>query len=126
MIRLCLVLLLTATIARADELSSLLESNGTEAYFLSPNGLGKTDEVSKALAITQQHIKIATTEYNHTSTYTLTNVSIGCAYNDAKQTSKVTHDEVLIKGGRVEFTYQFNFTRKDPNGTVIQGSGFGT
>jgi hypothetical protein len=64
----------------------LCETNGTESYFLSPHGLGRTPEVDNALSNINGQIRVKKTTYNHsTITYVLDNVTIGMAYNDGKQ-----------------------------------------
>lgn len=89
------------------------QTNGTEAYFLSPQGLSRTLEVSDALDKIFGQIRVKRTTYNHSSiTYIIDNVTIGTSYNSAKQTAKIPKNEqVRITGGRVEFTYRFNYTK---------------
>lgn len=103
------------------------ETNGTEAYFLSPHGLGRTPEVDNALEKMAGQIRVKRTTYNHsTVTYILDNVTIGTAYNDAKQTTEIPRNELTkITGGRIEFTYRFNYTKIE-NRNNITGYGYGT
>ena len=106
---------------------ALCETNGTEAYFLSPHGLGKTPEVDDALQKITSQIRVKTTTYNHsTITYILSNITIGTAYNDGKQNTTVPKvDIVQVTGGRVEFTYRFNYTKIE-NRNNITGYAYGT
>lgn len=103
------------------------QTNGTEAYFLSPQGLSRTSEVSDALDKISGQIRVKRTTYNHSSiTYILDNVTIGSSYYNAKQTVQIPkNDQVLITGGRVEFTYSFNYTKIE-NRNNITGYGYGT
>lgn len=103
------------------------QSNGTESYFLSPHGLGRTPEVDMALEKMNGQIRVKRTTYNHsTITYVLDNVTIGTAYNDAKQTVSIPKaDNVLVTGGRIEFTYRFNYTKTE-NRNNVTGYGYGT
>jgi hypothetical protein len=89
------------------------QTNGTEAYFLSPQGLSRTLEVNDALDKIYGQIRLKRTTYNHsTITYILDNVTIGTNYNSAKQVAEIPKkDQVRITGGRVEFTYRFNYTK---------------
>lgn len=106
---------------------SAAQSNGTESYFLSPHGLGRTPEVDNALEKMAGQIRVKRTTYNHSAiTYVLDNVTIGTAYNDAKQTVSIPKaDNVLVTGGRVEFTYRFNYTKVE-NRNNVTGYGYGT
>lgn len=103
------------------------QTNGTEAYFLSPQGLSRTSEVSDALDKIYGQIRVKRTTYNHSSiTYILDNVTIGTSYKNAKQTAQIPkNDQVRITGGRVEFTYRFNYTKIE-NRNNITGYGYGT
>lgn len=103
------------------------ETNGTEAYFLSPHGLGRTPEVDNALEKMTGQIRVKRTTYNHsTITYILDNVTIGTAYNDGKQTTEIPRNDLTkISGGRIEFTYRFNYTKIE-NRNNITGYGYGT
>lgn len=103
------------------------ETNGTESYFISPHGLGRTPEVDMALDKMNGQIRVKRTTYNHsTITYVLDNVTIGTAYNDAKQVVNIPKaDNVMVTGGRVEFTYKFNYTKIE-NRNNITGYGYGT
>lgn len=102
-------------------------SEGTEAYFLSPHGLGRTPEVDNALEKMAGQIRVKRTTYNHsTITYILDNVTIGTAYNDAKQTTEIPRNELTkVTGGRIEFTYRFNYTKIE-NRNNVTGYGYGT
>jgi hypothetical protein len=104
----------------------LAETNGTEAYFISPHGLGRTPEVDNALAKMAGQIRVKRTTYNHsTITYVLDNVTIGTAYNDARQTIEIPKkDNVKVTGGRVEFTYKFNYTKTE-NRNNVTGYAYG-
>lgn len=106
---------------------ALCETNGTEAYFLSPHGLGKTPEVDDALQKITSQIRVKTTTYNHsTITYILSNITIGTAYNDGKQNTTVPKvDIVQVTGGRIEFTYRFNYTKIE-NRNNITGYAYGS
>jgi hypothetical protein len=103
------------------------DTNGTESYFLSPHGLGRTPEVDTALNIIYGQIRVKRTTYNHsTITYIIDNVTIGMAYNDAKQTIDIPKtDSAKVSGGRIEFTYRFNYTKIE-NRNNITGYGYGT
>lgn len=89
-------------------------------------GLGKTLEVQEALQKIAGQLRIKTTTYNRSSTtYILSNITVGIAYNDAKQASKKARaDVVQISGGKVEFTYRFNYTKIE-NRNNITGYGYG-
>jgi hypothetical protein len=95
-------------IAAAD-----VEPNETESYFLSPHGLGRTAEVDEALNKITSQIRVKATTYNlSTVTYILTNIVIGTDYNDGKQNVTIPAKElVTVTGGRIEFTYKFNYTK---------------
>lgn len=90
-------------------------------------GLGKTLEVQEALQKIAGQLRIKTTTYNRSSTtYILSNITVGIAYNDAKQASKKARaDVVQISGGKVEFTYRFNYTKIE-NRNNITGYGYGS
>jgi hypothetical protein len=104
-------LLLTIFLATLSLAST--ETNGTESFFISPHGLGRTPEVDVALGKMGGQIRVKRTTYNHsTITYVLDNVTIGTAYNDAKQTVEIPKNDVArVSGGRIEFTYRFNYTK---------------
>ena len=103
-----LIILLLSTFCLANA-----ETNGTESFFISPHGLGRTPEVDNALAKIVGQIRVKRTTYNHSSiTYILDNVTIGMAYNDARQIVEIPKNDVTrISGGRIEFTYRFNYTK---------------
>ena len=103
-----LIILLLSTFCLANA-----ETNGTESFFISPHGLGRTPEVDNALAKIVGLIRVKRTTYNHSSiTYILDNVTIGMAYNDAKQTVEIPKNDVTrVSGGLIEFTYRFNYTK---------------
>lgn len=70
------------------------QTNGTEAYFLSPQGLSRTSEVSDALDKISGQIRVKRTTYNHSSiTYILDNVTIGTSYNSARQTAQIPKND---------------------------------
>ena len=47
-------------------------------------------------------------------------------YNPSKQETNIPkNDFVNVSGGRIEFTYRFNYTKKE-NGGLVLGSGYGT
>lgn len=102
------------------------QTNGTEAYFLSPQGLSRTLEANDALDKIYGQIRPKRTTYNHSSiTYILDNVTIGMSYNSAKQAAQIPKkDQVRITGGRIEFTYSFNYTKIE-NRNNITGYGYG-
>jgi hypothetical protein len=58
-------------------------------------------------------VRVKRTTYNHSSiTYILDNVTIGLAYNDGKQSTEIPKaDFVKVSGGRIEFSYRFNYTK---------------
>jgi hypothetical protein len=103
------------------------ETNGTESYFLSPRGLGRTPEVGDALSKIFGQIRVKRTTYSHsTITYVLDNVVIGTAYNDAKQAVTIPKSDIVrVSGGRVEFTYRFNYTKIE-NRNNVTGYAYGT
>jgi hypothetical protein len=88
--------------------------------------LGKTPEVDTALDKMSGQIRVKRTTYNHsTITYIMDNVTIGTAYNDAKQTTDIPKaDFVKISGGRIEFTYRFNYTKIEDRNNIT-GYGYG-
>ena len=116
-------LLLVLTFSQEEENVNV---NGTESYFFSVHALGRTPEVSKALENIEGQVKVARTACNVSGiTYILDNFTIGIEYNPSKQTSAIlTTDLVTISGGRFEFTYKFNFTRKE-EGKETTGSAYG-
>ena len=72
-------------------------------------------------------VRVKRTTYNHSSiTYVLDNVTIGLAYNDGKQTTEIPKtDFVKISGGRIEFSYRFNYTKIE-NRNNLTGYGYGS
>ncbi len=47
------------------------------------------------------------------------------AYNDGKQIVEIPKNDVVkISGGRIEFTYRFNYTKTE-NRNVLTGYGYG-
>jgi hypothetical protein len=58
-------------------------------------------------------LRVKRTTYNQSSiTYILDNITIGTAYNDAKQIIEIHKDDkVKVSGGRIKFTYRFNYTK---------------
>lgn len=64
----------------------LTETNGTEAYFFSPHGLGRTPEVEMALNKIVGTVKVHRTTYNVSAiNYVIDNVTLGIVYNPSKQ-----------------------------------------
>lgn len=102
-------------------------TNGTESYFFSPHGLGRTPEVSMALDKIQGQVKVRKTSCNISAiTYILDNFNIGIVYNPSKQITNIPKaDLVEVKGGRFEITYKFNYTKIE-NRNNITGYAFGT
>lgn len=53
------------------------------------------------------------------------NITIAAVYNDARQNISIPKtDTVQVTGGRIEFTYRFNYTRIQ-NRNNITGYGYG-
>ncbi len=71
-------------------------------------------------------LRVKRTTYNQSSiTYILDNITIGTAYNDAKQIIEIPKaDNVKVSGGRIEFTYRFNYTKIE-NRNNLTGYGYG-
>ena len=100
-----IALLVLLVHSSSDEVPLLEEddsTNGTESYFLSPHGLGRTPEVDMALDKIVGQVKVARTTYNvSTLTYIIDNVKVGIVYNPSKQNVTIPRpDEVQVSGGR--------------------------
>ena len=111
---------------RADD-TGLFQSNGTESYFISPHGLGKTPEMDWTLDKLRSKLTVKDISYTTVGqvVYKLANVSIDVLYNDARQETNIPkNDEAEVVGGRVEFTYNFNYSRIG-GGSSASGYGYG-
>lgn len=101
-------------------------SNGTESYFVSPHALGRTPEVTQALDKMLGQVKVARTTYSVSGlTYIIHNVTLNMVYNPSKQVVTIPKADLMqITGGKIEFTYKFNFSKIE-NGNTVTGNSYG-
>lgn len=92
--------------------------------FFSVHSLGKLDELNKTFNYIQERVKTLenVTYKSDTATYTIFEVKPHFFYRDSKQKGEIVgNDTVIVSGGDLVVTLQFNWTRTGT--TNITGSG---
>ena len=91
-----LTILLSLCLFLTTQQAPLTETNGTDSFFLSPHGLGRTPEVPTALDKIFGQVKVVRTTCNVSQiTYIIDNVRLGIVYNPSTQNVTIPHaDEV--------------------------------
>lgn len=76
--------------AEGELCNNLRDTEGTEAYFISPHGLGRTPEVPWALDKIRGQVKLRRTTANISSTtYILDNATLDMVYNYNNQQTNI-------------------------------------
>ena len=79
------------------------ETQGTEAFYISPSAVGNAPELHNALQNIEHKMNIPETSYNHSEmTYKLDNITLQLILNEGKMKSQILEPEIItVSGGRI-------------------------